>query len=54
MGCYELDRFGGDYDAMLEELMSIYQTRPILQVPDGPERLHVVERPARRTRELAA
>ena len=54
MGCYELDRFGGDYDAMVEELMSIYETRPILQVPDGPERLHVLERPTQRKREMAA
>ncbi len=40
MGCYELARFGGDYEAMVEELMSIYATRPVLRVPeDAVERI---------------
>ena len=33
MGCYELPRFGGDRDRMVEELMSIYRTRGKLRVP---------------------
>jgi 2,4-dienoyl-CoA reductase (NADPH2) len=33
LGCYELARFGGDHDAMVEELMSIYRTRPDLRLP---------------------
>lgn len=33
MGCYELPRFGGDRDRMIEELMSIYRTRGELRVP---------------------
>jgi 2,4-dienoyl-CoA reductase-like NADH-dependent reductase (Old Yellow Enzyme family) len=33
LGCYELDRFGGDYDAMLKEVFSVYETRPELVVP---------------------
>lgn len=32
MGCYEPARFA-DHDAMVEELMSIYRTRPDLRVP---------------------
>ncbi len=34
MGCYELERFGGDWDRMVQELMSIYETKPDLQIPD--------------------
>lgn len=34
MGCYELDRFDGDWDRMVEELMSIYRTRGELRVPE--------------------
>jgi 2,4-dienoyl-CoA reductase-like NADH-dependent reductase (Old Yellow Enzyme family) len=34
LGCYELDRFGGDYDKMIETVYSIYQTRPELQIPN--------------------
>jgi 2,4-dienoyl-CoA reductase (NADPH2) len=34
MGCYELDRFDGDWDRMVEEIMSIYHTRPELRVPE--------------------
>ncbi len=33
MGCYELSRFGGDWDRMVAELMTIYDTKPVLQVP---------------------
>ena len=33
MGCYELSRFSS-YDAMVEELMSIYETRSELRLPD--------------------
>jgi 2,4-dienoyl-CoA reductase-like NADH-dependent reductase (Old Yellow Enzyme family) len=32
MGCYELIRYPS-YDAMIEELMSIYRTRPTLELP---------------------
>ena len=28
-GCYELSRFGGDYDAMIREVMSVYEPKPI-------------------------
>ncbi len=34
MGCYELARFGGDHDAMVAELMTIYATKPELRVPE--------------------
>ncbi|MEO1016635.1 MAG: NADH:flavin oxidoreductase [Pseudomonadota bacterium] len=34
MGCYELERFGGDWNQMVEELMTIYETKPTLQIPD--------------------
>ena len=33
LGCYELDRYGGDRDKMLAEILSIYETPPIYQVP---------------------
>jgi 2,4-dienoyl-CoA reductase (NADPH2) len=33
LGCYELSRFGGDYDKMIETVYSIYETRPELQIP---------------------
>ena len=33
VGCYELSRFDGDWDRMVSELMSIYETKPILQIP---------------------
>ena len=33
LGCYELSRFDGDHDRMVEELMSIYRTRPELRLP---------------------
>jgi 2,4-dienoyl-CoA reductase-like NADH-dependent reductase (Old Yellow Enzyme family) len=36
MGCYELARFAS-YDAMLQELMTIYNTRAELRVPDPAE-----------------
>jgi 2,4-dienoyl-CoA reductase (NADPH2) len=36
MGCYELSRFA-DRDAMIEQLMSIYATRPTLNLPSVPE-----------------
>lgn len=34
MGCYELSRFDGDHERMLAELMTIYETKPTLVVPD--------------------
>ena len=36
MGCYELIRFPSR-EAMIEELMSIYRTRPELRVPLASE-----------------
>jgi 2,4-dienoyl-CoA reductase-like NADH-dependent reductase (Old Yellow Enzyme family) len=33
LGCYELSRYGGDYDKMLEQILSIYKVRPDLVVP---------------------
>jgi hypothetical protein len=33
VGCYELSRYGGDYDKMLEQILSIYKVRPDLVVP---------------------
>ena len=35
MGCYELARFPSR-DAMIEELMTIYATRPTLNLPPVP------------------
>jgi 2,4-dienoyl-CoA reductase (NADPH2) len=28
LGCYELSRFDGDYDAMIREVMSVYEPKP--------------------------
>jgi 2,4-dienoyl-CoA reductase (NADPH2) len=36
MGCYELSRFP-DYDAMVEEIMTVYRARPTLRVPHPAE-----------------
>jgi hypothetical protein len=36
MGCYEPLRFA-NHDAMVEQLMSIYNTHPVLQVPRPDE-----------------
>jgi hypothetical protein len=36
MGCYEPFRFA-NHDAMVEQLMSIYNTHPVLQVPRPDE-----------------
>lgn len=33
LGCYELDRFDGDYERMIENLMAIYETRAELKLP---------------------
>jgi len=33
LGCYELDRFRGDYEAMIEEVFSVYRTHPDLVIP---------------------
>jgi 2,4-dienoyl-CoA reductase-like NADH-dependent reductase (Old Yellow Enzyme family) len=33
LGCYELSRFGGDYEKMLEQILSVYHVRPDLVVP---------------------
>ncbi len=33
LGCYELDRFNGDHDAMINEVFSIYRTHPTLVIP---------------------
>ena len=32
MGCYEESRFPSR-EAMIEELMTIYETKPVLQIP---------------------
>jgi 2,4-dienoyl-CoA reductase (NADPH2) len=36
MGCYELDRFDGDWQRMVDALMWIYDTKPALRIPDPP------------------
>jgi len=36
MGCYELARFPSR-DAMIDELMTIYATRPTLNLPPVPQ-----------------
>ena len=28
LGCYELSRYDGDYEAMIKEVMTVYQPRP--------------------------
>ncbi len=33
LGCYELSRFGGDYEKMLDEIYSVYRVRPELAIP---------------------
>jgi 2,4-dienoyl-CoA reductase (NADPH2) len=33
LGCYELDRFGGDYEAMINEVFSVYRTHADLVIP---------------------
>jgi len=33
LGCYELSRYGGDYEKMLDQILSIYHVRPELVVP---------------------
>jgi 2,4-dienoyl-CoA reductase-like NADH-dependent reductase (Old Yellow Enzyme family) len=43
LGCYELSRFGGDYDAMIEEILSVFRTHPELVVP-GDEALREASR----------
>ena len=37
LGCCELDRYGGDYEAMIAEIMSVYATPPIFQIPGGTQ-----------------
>ena len=32
LGCYELSRFGGDYEQMLDQILSVYHVRPDLVV----------------------
>jgi len=34
LGCYELDRFDGDWDRMVAEIHKIYETKPVLQIPE--------------------
>jgi len=34
LGCYEPARYGGDWDAMVEEIMQVYATKPTLHVPE--------------------
>ena len=29
LGCYELSRFDGDYEAMIAQVMSVYEPRPV-------------------------
>lgn len=36
MGCYELERFDGDWQKMVDALMWIYDTKATLQIPDPP------------------
>lgn len=33
LGCYELSRFDGDYEKMLEQILSVYKVRPELVIP---------------------
>ena len=33
LGCYEPDRFGGNYEAMVDEVFSVYRTHPNLVIP---------------------
>jgi 2,4-dienoyl-CoA reductase (NADPH2) len=33
LGCYELDRFDGDWDRMVQEIAKVWATKPILQIP---------------------
>ena len=33
LGCYELDRFGGDHDKMVDEVFSVYRTHAQLVIP---------------------
>ena len=33
LGCYELSRFDGDHEKMLDQILSIYHVRPDLVVP---------------------
>ena len=33
LGCYEPDRFRGDYEAMIDEVFSVYRTHPNLVIP---------------------
>jgi len=37
LGCYEPARFGGDWQAMVDEIMAIYATKPELKVPPVEE-----------------
>ena len=41
LGCYELSRFGGDQEAMIEEILSVFRAHPELVVP-GEEDLRTV------------
>ena len=34
LGCYEVARFENDWDKMVAEIMSIYDTKPVLQIPE--------------------
>jgi len=36
LGCYELDRFDGDWDKMVAEIHKIYETKPVLRIPEYP------------------
>jgi 2,4-dienoyl-CoA reductase-like NADH-dependent reductase (Old Yellow Enzyme family) len=33
LGCYELSRFDGDYEKMLDQILSVYRVRPDLVIP---------------------
>ncbi|HEX2081546.1 MAG TPA: NADH:flavin oxidoreductase [Longimicrobium sp.] len=48
MGCYELSRFGGDYDAMIREVMTVFEPKPfppaeVIPLTDLPPQAAPVE-----------
>jgi hypothetical protein len=53
MGCYELARFPSR-DAMIDELMTIYATRPTLNLPPVPSAQSAASAFSQRGSQLAA
>jgi 2,4-dienoyl-CoA reductase-like NADH-dependent reductase (Old Yellow Enzyme family) len=43
LGCYELSRFGGDYEEMIRQVMSVYEPRPVYRDADAAQPSVVVE-----------